>query len=276
MGSCYSRKNKVSTTSLDEEEKKKEIKKKKNIYILYGASGSGKDTQCRLLEKKYNYKIICMSKLLKEYKEEYNKENVSNEEGNYSDEIEKCMIDGSLVNDKIVIEIFHKQLNKYINDDKYNGIIINGFPRNYEQALLIKQNNISITKFINIQVGKDTLWRRINNRIIDPITNISYNENIIQLIKKKREGQELSDEEQKQLIIDNQIYNNLSNDILERLTKRKDDEEQVFNKRFQLYIESEQKINSLFKNICKSVDGEKSINHIFDQICSIIDDDNPN
>ncbi|ETW29011.1 hypothetical protein PFFCH_03574 [Plasmodium falciparum FCH/4] len=140
------------------------------------------------------------------------------------------MIDGSLVNDQIVIEIFHKQLNKYINDDKYNGIIINGFPRNYEQALLIIQNNISITKFINIQVGKDTLWTRINNRIIDPITNISYNENIIQIIKKKREGQELSDEEQKQLIIDNHLYNNLSNDILERLTKRKDDEEQVFNK----------------------------------------------
>ncbi|SPJ09896.1 adenylate kinase 2 [Plasmodium sp. DRC-Itaito] len=273
MGSCYSRKNKVSTISLDEEKKKKE-KNKKKIYILNGASGSGKDTQCRLLEKKYDYKIICISELLKEYKEEYNKENISNKEENYCDEIDKCMKDGSLVNDKIVIDIFHKQLNKYINDDKYNGIIINGYPRNYEQALLIKQNNISITKFINIQVGKDTLWRRINNRIIDPITNISYNENIIQLIKKKREGQELSDEEQ-QLIIDNQTYNNLTNDILERLIKREDDEEHVFNKRFQIYIESQEKINSLFKNICKSVDGEKSINDIFDQICFIIDN-NPN
>ncbi|SOV75602.1 adenylate kinase 2 [Plasmodium sp. gorilla clade G3] len=274
MGSCYSRKNKVSTISLDEEKKKKK-KKKKYIYILNGASGSGKDTQCRLLEKKYDYKIICISELLKEYKKEYNKENVSNEEENYSHEIEKCMIDGSLVNDKIVIKIFLKHLNKYINDDKYNGIIINGFPRNYEQALLIKQNNICITNFINIQVRKETLWRRINNRMIDPITNISYNENIIQLIKKKREGQELSDEEEQQLIVDNQIYNNLSNDIIERLTKREDDEEQVFNKRFQLYIESEEKINSLFKNICKSVDGEKSINDIFEQICFIIDNNNP-
>ncbi|SOV22250.1 adenylate kinase 2 [Plasmodium sp. DRC-Itaito] len=273
MGSCYSRKNKVSTISSDEENKIK--KKKKYIYILNGACGSGKDTQCRLIEKKYDYKIICISELLKEYQEEYNKENVSNEEENYFHEIQKCMKDGSLVNDKIVIHIFLKKLNKYINDDKYNGIIINGFPRNYEQALLIKQNNINITNFINIQVEKDTLWRRINNRIIDPITNISYNENIIQLIKKKREGQKLSDEEEQQLILDNQIYNNISNDILERLIKREDDEEQVFNKRFQLYIETEEKINSLFKNIYKNVDGEKSINDIFDQICFIIDN-NPN
>lgn len=288
MGSCQSIQKKIIS------KKKQDIKEyvdaggkienlgASKVIILNGAPGSGKDTQCRLILKKYKFKIITSSELLKNYletsREKLNADENNNEQTKLTEKeksdlqlIEKCFSDGSLVPDDIVIRIFTSELNRIIKDNDFDGILINGFPRTYEQALLFKENNVKVNTLINITASRECLWKRISTRLIDPVTKLNYDEKIIELIKKKREGEKLSEEEEN-LIIESDDHNNLSNEVIARLIKRKDDEESVFDKRFNLYTENEEKILSIFSDICKNVNGDNPISQVFDDITKIIDE----
>ncbi|GAW79738.1 adenylate kinase 2 [Plasmodium gonderi] len=265
-------------------------KRKKKIYILNGAAGSGKDTQCKLVSEKYYFPIITISTLLKEYIKEneqieentnmcdkyaYDLGEKENEKKKRKKEdlenIKKCMNDGSLVSDDVVMRIFLNRLEKYLNNkETCSGILINGFPRTYEQALLFAKNDIEITNFINIQVKKDTLLKRINNRMADPITNINYSAEGIELFLKKKKGAILTSEEESLLISQGKEFQNLNDEIIDRLVRRADDKEATFNKRFDVYEKNKHKIESLFLNACRDVDGNGSIDQTFAQICAII------
>ncbi|CAD2089309.1 adenylate kinase 2, putative [Plasmodium vinckei lentum] len=266
--------------------------KKKKVYIINGPPGSGKDTHCVSLSKLYNFEIITISELLKKYvKENTNKDTscgkyvsgLTDEEKQDLESIEKCICNGSLAPDNIVNKIFLKYFKRYSenaeqdqtseSDTTSNGIIINGFPRTYEQALLFKKYKINVTKFINIVVSRESLLKRIMNRTKDPVTNINYNFQIIKLIKKKRQGIQLTSEEEELLASQNDSYQSLSDEIIMRLERREDDNESTFNKRYNLYKENEEKIIPLFIDICKNVDGENDINHNFQQICKIIQEE---
>ncbi|CXI25552.1 adenylate kinase 2, putative [Plasmodium berghei] len=265
---------------------------KKKVYIMNGPPGSGKDTHCVALSKKYNFEIITISELLKKYvKDNTNKDDscgkyapgLTDEEKNDLENIEKCICNGSLAPDNIVNKIFLKYFKSYSENSEQdqtsesdipsNGIIINGFPRTYEQALLFKKYKINVTKFINIVVSKETILKRIMNRAKDPVTNINYNLQIVKLIKKKRQGIKLTSEEEELLASQDDSYQNLNDEIIMRLERREDDNESTFNKRYNLYKENEEKIIPLFIDICKNVDGENDINHNFQQICKIIQEE---
>ncbi|KJP89145.1 hypothetical protein AK88_01231 [Plasmodium fragile] len=260
-------------------------KKGPNIFILNGAAGSGKDTQCRLIEEKYKYEVITISTLLKEYVLE-NEETGGETSPSQDDEsiegverknedikrIKRCMKDGSLVSDDTVIKVFMHRLEKYINgEEPCAGIVVNGFPRTYEQALLFAKNDIPVTSFINIQVKKDNLMSRISNRMVDPVTNINYNNKGVEIMLKKKQGIHLTPEEELVLSSHGDAFKNISDEVIARLTKRADDHEATFLKRFHLYEQNEQKIISLFPTVYHSVDGNGSIEETFAQICAILD-----
>ncbi|ANQ06674.1 Uncharacterized protein PCOAH_00011400 [Plasmodium coatneyi] len=255
------------------------------VFILNGAAGSGKDTQCRLIAQKYNFAIITISELLKEYVSE-NEETGGGTSPSQEDEctegvekknedierIKKCMKDGSLVPDDTVIKVFVHRLEKYINgEEPCAGIVLNGFPRTYEQALLFAKNGIEVTSFINIQVKKDKLLSRISNRMVDPVTNINYNAKGVEVMLKKKQGTHLTPEEELVLSSQGDAFKNISDEVITRITKRADDNEATFLKRFHLYEQNEEKIISLFPTVYRSVDGNGSIEETFVQICAILD-----
>lgn len=256
--------------------------KKKKIIILNGAPGAGKDTQCHLLLEKFNFHLLVCSTILKKYLEECKKNEANNvekktenelkEEEKILDDIKKSFADGSLVPDETVIKIFTKELNSILNDEnnKAEGILINGFPRTEQQALLFKKSNIPVDVLININVSQEVLWARSGGRLIDPETNISYDLNIIELMKKKKRG-DILDEEQLKIISHNENYEKLSDEILSRLKRREDDEPAVFDKRYYLYKENETKVLSVFHDICKNVDGNKRPIEVFNEISKIIE-----
>ncbi|EUD66988.1 hypothetical protein C922_02572 [Plasmodium inui San Antonio 1] len=262
-------------------------KKGPQIFILNGAAGSGKDTQCKLIAEKYNFAVITISALLNEYVWE-SEETGGGTCGSQDDEsidqmekknedikrIKKCMKDGSLVSDDLVIKVFMHRLGKYINGvEPCTGIVVNGFPRTYEQALLFAKNGIEVTSFINIQVKKDNLMSRISNRMVDPVTKINYNSKEVQVLLKKKKGEELTLEEEQMLLLSSQgdAFKNISDEVISRLTKRADDDEATFLKRFHLYQQNEEKIISLFPTVYRSVDGNGSIEETFAKICDILD-----
>ncbi|GAB65231.1 adenylate kinase [Plasmodium cynomolgi strain B] len=286
-----------------------EKQKGPQIFILNGAAGSGKDTQCRLIVEKYNFAVITISTLLKEYVLESeeregeggggggtspsaslspslspcpspslspspDEESINRVERKKEDvkRIKKCMKDGSLVPDDIVIKVFMDRLKKYTNgEEPCVGIVVNGFPRTYEQALLFAKNGIKVTSFINIQVKKDNLMSRISNRMVDPVTNINYNAKGVELLLKNKNGIHLTENEELLLSSQGDAFKNTSDEVIARLTKRADDDKATFLKRFHLYEENEEKILSLFPTVYRSVDGNGSIEETFAQICAILD-----
>lgn len=259
------------------------IKGKKKIIVLNGAPGSGKDTQCNLILKKFHLELIICSGVLKNYLNKHKKtgeepteqkpENELTEEEKILDIIEKSFANGSLVPDDTVIKIFTSELNSILNDENNDvqGVLINGFPRTKEQAMLFKESKIQVDALINIIVSKENLWTRISSRLVDPVTNISYDANVIELVKKKKQGADLSEEELK-IVSQNELCDNLDDEIIDRLDKRKDDTQEVFDKRFALYKENDEQITSVFKDVCRNVDGNKQKDEVFNDIIKIIEE----
>ena len=93
----------------------------KNI-ILIAPPAAGKGTQSSLIEKEYNLPHISTGDILRDISKE------DSEMGRY---ILETLSSGGLVKDEIIYELIEKRLRQ---DDCKNGCILDGFPRNLEQA----------------------------------------------------------------------------------------------------------------------------------------------
>lgn len=90
--------------------------------VLLGAPGSGKGTQAKLLEEKYRLPQISTGDMLRE----------AVAAGTALGRQAKVAMDaGQLVSDDIVLGIIHERINR---PDARNGFILDGFPRNVQQA----------------------------------------------------------------------------------------------------------------------------------------------
>jgi adenylate kinase len=124
----------------------------KNILVMLGPQGSGKSTQTQLLAKELNYKTIIESDLLK-------------------DEIKKNTQYGKIIKKKIEkgefvpFEITCDVLFKKIKNTKNKNIIIDGFPREIEQAhvfdyyIFAKKHNL--IDVVYIDTNKDECIKRM-------------------------------------------------------------------------------------------------------------------
>lgn len=121
--------------------------------IIFGAPGSGKSTQAKILSKKLNIPHISTGDLVRA------------ENGSLKKEITHVLSKGKLVSDKTIYKIFEKRISK---PDCKAGFILDGFPRNITQAKKLKKM-IKINKIFEI--------------------NISYKESVKRLSKRKRKDE---------------------------------------------------------------------------------------
>lgn len=126
-----------------------------NIIFL-GAPGSGKGTQANILSQEISIPAISTGDILRfEVKNE-------SEIGLLA---KKYMDSGSLVPDEIVIGIIKKRI---LEKDCDNGFILDGFPRNINQAISLDANlnkiNKSISSVVMIDVPDDAIVKRITGR----------------------------------------------------------------------------------------------------------------
>ena len=143
--------------------------------VLLGAPGSGKGTQAQLLIEKYAVPQISTGDLLRAAVEAQTP---------LGRQAKTIMDAGQLVPNDIVLGMLRERL---YNPDAKNGFILDGFPRNVEQAAaldeLLKNIGQPIETALLIEVDFDSLMQRLTGRLTcsdcDTVYNIFTNPPVI-------------------------------------------------------------------------------------------------
>ena len=138
----------------------------KNI-IFIAPPAAGKGTMSEILMEKYNYKHISTGDILRE---------MAKGNDDMANKLKDMLASGMLVPDEIVYEALRRRLQ---NNDLVDGFILDGFPRNLEQAreyekiLLETGNNLGVV--IYLDTPRDILEKRITGRRICKDCGATYN-----------------------------------------------------------------------------------------------------
>ncbi|MDD3453307.1 MAG: adenylate kinase [Bacilli bacterium] len=185
------------------------------IFIAPPAAGKG--TQSMYICEKYNLTHISTGDLLREEVKSGNE---------FGKQIQEIMESGSLVSDDIILKLLTNKL-----DEIKNGYVLDGFPRNVSQAKeydkILENINQKLNYVIYLNLPKELAKKRITGRISCPNCGNVYNEEI---------------EESKPLI------NNICDKCHTSLVKRKDDNEETFEKRYETYINETEPLVEYYKN----------------------------
>ena len=184
----------------------------KNI-VFYAPPAAGKGIQCELLQKNKGYKVLSIGQVLRDNR-------------NPETEVGRIIIEtqdkGILTPDEIVGEALKNELSKF----KDNLIIIDGYPRNLNQAKLLDTifDNYIV---INLSVDRDIALKRITGRVNCPVCKKIYNIYSEDLAPKK-EG--------------------ICDVCGSALNKRDDDTEVAFNVRYDIYENNAKDILEYYNN----------------------------
>lgn len=217
----------------------------KNI-IFVAPPAAGKGTQAKLVSEEYNIPHISTGDLLRE---EINK---STEIGL---SIKKDLESGALVSDEIITKLLK---NRLIKPDCQNGFILDGYPRNRQQAKLysdlLQELNREVGIVIYFNIDKETALKRTLSRITCPYCGRSYNLTVEGLKPQKA---------------------NICDTCKHELKARTDDTEEIFLKRFDTYLESTKDLIEYYKSkgLLHQIDVEnKEASLIFEEVKEILND----
>jgi adenylate kinase len=127
--------------------------------ILLGAPGSGKGTQSIILNKKFGFLQLSTGEMIRQNIEDKTELGLK---------VQTLVNSGEFVNDDTILSMVS---NRILMKDCKNGFVLDGFPRNVNQAKkfdkILKQNNKKINIVIELKVIKKILFERIQNRAIE-------------------------------------------------------------------------------------------------------------
>lgn len=195
----------------------------KQVIILWGPPGSGKGTVSQYFQKKHScIKHISLGSICRQYAAEDNP---------LGREIKNTIDAGNLVGITLIDKIIKKIFDNFINSNKENILILDGYPRNEKQFASFLDIYQNYVKYFNYYIylfviDKPILLERLLSRYVcsnntcDRIFNFPN-------IKNKTI-----------------VCNNCSS----LLIKRKDDEDSIIQKRLDIYFDEEKSIIKLLNN----------------------------
>lgn len=217
----------------------------KNIMFI-APPAAGKGTQAELVVEKYHIPHISTGDILREISKE------DSELGNY---VFETLASGKLVKDEITYQLIEKRLKE---QDCKNGFIIDGFPRNLDQAIeydkILNNLGYEIGNVISIVIDEKTLEKRITGRRICEDCKSIFNIN------------DESSAPQIESVCDN---------CGGKLYQRNDDNLEAFQTRYKMYLDKTAPIIEHYKNknVLKEVAGDDTVENVFKQIDKIISGD---
>ncbi|MEE3343887.1 MAG: nucleoside monophosphate kinase [Bacilli bacterium] len=217
----------------------------KNI-IFIAPPAAGKGTQSKLVSAEYNIPHISTGDLLRD------EINSGSELGN---KIIDDMNSGLLVSNDIIVRLLRNRISEV---DCNNGYILDGFPRNVEQAKiyqdLLNELRIDLGLVIYMDISKELSMSRSLSRVICSSCGASYNSNIPEL-RPKLDG--------------------ICDKCGHALKVREDDNQETINTRYDTYLAETQPLIEYYteQGILKDVKIEENDNtqDIFAKIKAIID-----
>ncbi len=206
--------------------------------VLIGSPGAGKGTQAKVLSKHFGIAHISTGDLLRE-------------ETNLKTEIGLKIIDimnaGKLVSDEIVEVLLSNRIKK---DDCKNGFILDGYPRNVEQAEGLSAVVGNIDKVVLISVDDNLIIERMVGRRGCPKCGQMYH---IKYNPPKEDG--------------------VCSECGSELVQRKDDNEETVKNRLSVYHTSTSPIIDYYKNkgLLLEISGVGNIDDISKQLIDALE-----
>ena len=214
----------------------------KNIMFI-APPAAGKGTQAELVVEKYHIPHISTGDILRE---------ISKEDSEIGVYVRETLASGQLVKDEITYQLIEDRLGK---DDCKNGYIIDGFPRNIDQAYeydkILTKLGYEVGNVIYLNIDKKTLEKRITGRRLCENCNAIYNINDPKSTPK---------EESVCDVCGGKLY------------QRSDDNLESFQTRYQTYEEKTAPIIEHYRKqgVLKEINGDDTVENIFKEIEEII------
>lgn len=204
--------------------------------VLLGPQASGKSTQSKLIVDFLNIPIVAASQVLRE---------VIAQGGEMADKLKATMDQGLLVPDEYMIDLVLKKLG---SDSCLNGFLLDGFPRNLQQAKALDEK-CGLDMVFNIEVSDEVAMKRITGR------RICANGHLFHIEFQASSKGDICD------ICDSPLQ------------QRADDAVEVVKKRLSIYREETTKLLDYYKKQDKLVvfDGEKTIEDVSKDILNYLE-----
>ena len=200
--------------------------------------GAGKGTQAQIIEEELALANVSTGAILRE---------VSKSESDLGQKVQTYLNSGQLVPDEIIIEMLVERISK---DDCNNGFILDGFPRNIEQAKSLDQAGVSIDLVIYLKILEEQIIERMSGRRIHLASGRSYHTTFN---PPKVDGKD---------------------DLTgEDLVQRSDDKPDVIKKRLEVYFNETEPMLDFYKNKdiqFYEIDASESVKAVTEKILKII------
>lgn len=206
--------------------------------ILLGMPGAGKGTQAEHLQKKFSLANVSTGAILRD---------VSKSNSPQAEKVRQFLDSGKLVPNEIIIEMLVKRINE---KDCVNGFILDGFPRNLEQAISLDDASVDIDRVIFLRISEDEIVSRMSGRRVHLASGRSYH------------------------VIHNPPKIDGKDDITgEELVQRDDDKPEVIKKRVEVYFRETEPLLKFYKNSqinFNEIDASKSMKIVTSKILEVL------
>ena len=200
--------------------------------------GAGKGTQAEIIQREQGIANVSTGAMMRE---------VSRAESELGRKVQEYLSSGRLVPDNIIIEMLVERISK---NDCENGFLLDGFPRNLDQAKALEEAEVEINLILFLKISEKEIIERMSGRRVHLPSGRSYH---VVYNPPKVEGKD-----------------DLTGEIL---IQREDDHPDVIKKRLQVYYEETDPLLSFYRQKDISfyeIDASKTLEEVTEDIRKVI------
>lgn len=206
--------------------------------ILLGMPGAGKGTQAEIIQREQGIANVSTGAMMRE---------ISRAETDLGKTVQEYLSSGRLVPDSIIIQMLVERISQ---SDCDNGFLLDGFPRNLDQAKALDEANVEINLILFLKISEEEIINRMSGRRVHLASGRSYH---IAHNPPKVDGKD---------------------DLTgETLIQREDDHPDVIKKRLQVYYDETEPLLSFYRQKDISfyeIDASKTLEEVTEDIRKVI------